>query len=140
MAATEAGIGYGTQVHVSSDAGVTWTKLNELRGVTPPNESVDEPEATHMESPNRTKEFVQGLIDPGDMSMTMNHVEGSDTDEYIAVWRGLRQTRLVRITFPNLRTRTFPAFVKGYVPDEIQAGELQTATLTLRVAGAIARA
>ena len=29
MAATEAGIGYGTQVLVSSDAGVTWTKLND---------------------------------------------------------------------------------------------------------------
>lgn len=137
---TDATTGYLTKVHVSADAGATWTKLNELRGVTPPNESVDEPEATHLESPDNTKEFVQGMIDPGDMSMTMNHIEGSATDEYIAVWRGLRQTRLVRITFPNLRTRTFPAFVKGYVPDEIQAGEVQTATLTLRVAGAIARA
>ena len=137
---TDATTGYGTKVHVSADGGATWTKLYELRGVTPPNESVDEPEATHLESPNNTKEFVQGMIDPGDMSMTMNHIEGSDTDDYIADWRGTGDTRQVRITFRNLRTRTFPAFVKGYVPDEIQPGEVQTATLTLRVAGAIVRA
>lgn len=136
---TDAVIGYGTQVHVSADGGTTWTKIHELRSVTLPNESVDEPEATHMESPGMTKEYVQGMIDPGDMSMSLNHIEGSATDDYIADWRGEGDTRLIRVTFKSLRTRQFPGFVKGYAPDEVTPGEVVTATLTLRVAGAIAR-
>ncbi|WP_374578297.1 phage tail tube protein [Phenylobacterium sp.] len=136
---TDAVIGTRTLIHVSSDGGATWTKMLEVRSVTPPNESVDEPEATHMESPGRYKEFVQGLIDPGDMSFSVNHIEGGVTDDYIATWRGQGDTRLVRISWPSGRWRRFGGFVKGYVPDEITPGEIQTATITFRVTGEIVR-
>ena len=135
--ATEALIGLGTIVEVNT-TGTTWFKIGEVTSITPPNESVDEIDVTHMESPGRTREFIQGLIDAGEMSIDINWVPGGDTDEYILAWRTAGTTRPVRITYPTGARDTFPAFVRGYTPSAAAADKL-SATVTLRVAGAVVR-
>lgn len=132
---TEADIGYGGKVEVETSTGV-WFELAEVTNVTPPNESVDVIEATHMQSPGRTKEFIQGMIDPGDFSCELNWVPGGATDDYVIAWRVSGETRSVRITTPNDTTYTFPAFVTGWSP-QMPNNDKMAATLTCKVAGAM---
>lgn len=134
---TEADIGYGGKVEVSTTTGGTPSfKLGEVTSITPPNESVDVIDVTHMESPNRTREFTQGLIDPGEFSCDVNWVAGGTTDDFVIAWRTSGDTRNVRITAPNGTTYTFPAFVTGWTPQMPVDGKM-AATLSCKVAGAI---
>lgn len=137
MPTSNAIIGFGTKVEVLLSS--TWTELGEVHNVTPPNESVDQVDVTHMQSPNRTREFIQGLIDPGDMTVEMNHIPSSATDAYLIAWRSAGDKRSVRITYPNLVTDTFPAFILGYSPT-MGVADKMSAQLKLKVAGAITRA
>ena len=137
---TDAIIGYGTTVEVQNgETTPGWEFIGEITNITPPNESVDQVDVTHMESPGRTREFIQGLIDPGEMSLDLNHVPGSATDDLILEWRTSGETRSMRITYPNNVTETFPAFVLGYAPSGVAVADALTATLTVKVAGAIVR-
>ena len=132
---TNADIGYGGKVEVETTTGV-WYELAEVTSVTPPNESVDVIDVTHMASPNRTREFIQGLIDPGDFSCEVNWDAGGATDDYVIAWRVSGETRNVRITTNNDTTYTFPAFVTGWTPQMPVDGKM-AATPTCKVAGAI---
>jgi hypothetical protein len=141
MAASEAIIGYGATFEVETSAGSgVFTELAEITSISPPNLAVDEVEVTHMSSPDRTKEFIAGLTDPGDMSVELNYIPASATDDFILAWRTDGSTRSCRITYPDeTTTDTFPAFVKGFAPT-LATADKAAATLTLKVAGAVVRA
>lgn len=135
-------IGYGAEFEVrdgnQSDSG--WVSLGLITSITPPSDTVDQIEITHMASPNRQKQFIAGLSDPGEMSLELNYMPGSVTDEFILEWRASGETRESRINYPNTASLvdTFPTFVSSYVPT-IPAGDKMTATLGLKVAGAVVR-
>jgi len=137
MAESEAIIGYNTILEVRDGPETTdsYFDLGEITGLTPPSDSIDEVEVTHMQSPGRRKEFIAGLSDPGEMSVTVNHIPGSSEDEFILDWKASGEVRDARITYPNGRTQTISTFVKGYVPNELTVGAAITATLTLRCTG-----
>lgn len=138
---TQAITGGGTVIAVETAPGSgSYQALGEITSVTPPNEAVDQVDVTNMDSANRTKEFIQGFIDPGDVQFKLNHVPQSTTDQFIIAWRASGLTRSIRITYPNSHTDTFPGFVKGYAPDAFTPGAAITATLTCKVAGAIVHA
>lgn len=134
MAETQASIGYGTFFHVSQNDGVLWTELAEVYDITPPTDEVDEIDATHMQSPNRTREFIPGLIDPGEASFEMNFIPGSDSDELIRDLKISGERVRCRIEFPNGVQWTFSAWVKGYEP-AVPTDDKMTATVTWRVTG-----
>lgn len=132
-------IGLGTTVEVETDAGSgSYTALGLVTNLTPPNQSVDDIDVTTMDSANRTREFIQGLIDPGDMSVDLLYDPGGDTDDFILTWREQAENRSVRITYPGGAKDTFSAYPKSYAPS-IPVGDKMSATLTLKVAGAITR-
>lgn len=136
---TEAEIGYGSYFEVEDSAGSgTYTELGEVTNITPPNLSVDQIEVTHMRSPSRTKEFISGLTDPGDMSVEMNYVTGGATDEFILAWRASGESRACRIKHNSGDIDTFPAFILGY-QTALPVADKKSATLNLKVAGAVAR-
>lgn len=134
MAETEASIGYGSFFHISQDNGATWIDLAEVYDITPPNDTVDEVDATHMQSPNRTREFIPGLIDPGEASFEMNFVPGSASDLKIAEIKTAGERVKCRVTFPNAVTWTFSGWVSGYEP-AVPTDDKMTATVTWRVTG-----
>lgn len=135
MAESEAIIGYGAKFEVETAAGSdVYTELEEVTSITPPSSSVDVVDVTHMQSPDSTREFIQGLTDPGECSLEQNFVPGSDTDVFIQAWRASRERRSARITFPNDVTWTFKAFVTGYQPDIPNEDKL-TSSLTCKVTG-----
>ena len=130
-------IGYDSLVEVEYPP-ATWTAIGLAGNITPPNESVDQVEVTHMKSPNRTKQFISGLRDPGEMSMSINYVPGNDTDAYILAWRAAGDTRNTRITYPTNVKDTFGAFPLGFSPT-LATADKATADLRLKVAGSVTR-
>ncbi|WP_315920438.1 phage tail tube protein [Mesorhizobium sp. SP-1A] len=131
---TQASIGYGSFFHISEDNGATWTEIAEVNTITPPNDKLDQIDATHMQSPNRTREFIPGLIDPGEAPFEMNFVPGSPSDLKISALK-IAGTRVkCRVTFPNAVTWVFSAWVSGYEP-AVPTDDKMTATVTWKVTG-----
>lgn len=135
MPATEAMIGYGTTIEVAKGATPVWTTLAEVTSVPPPSSTVDDIDATHLNSPGRTKEYIPGLKDYSEIAVDMNWIPGSDTDEYVLEWQASGERRQVRITYPNNITDTFLAYVKGYSGAAATVDGKLSATLTMKVAG-----
>jgi hypothetical protein len=117
--------------------------LAEVRDVGFPQDEADEHEVTHLKSPNRRKEFIQGLIDGGEFAATLNYVPGSATDLLLTAAKDAGTTRKIKIVIPdesgtgaadwNIVTS---AFVKRYAPDTMEPNAPITATASFRVTGA----
>lgn len=138
---TEARIGWGAELQIGTDENASsLVELGEVRSFTTPQDEADEHEVTHLKSPNRRKEFIQGLIDGGEMTATINYVPGSATDLLLTAALDAGDTRSVRIIIPDqVGTAawqiTTSGFVKRYGPDSVEANAPITATLTIRVTG-----
>jgi hypothetical protein len=141
---TDARIGWGGELHVSSDnTEANLVELAEVRDVGFPQDEADEHEVTHLKSPNRRKEFIQGLIDGGEFAATLNYVPGSATDLLLTAAKDAGTTRKIKIVIPdesgtgaadwNIVTS---AFVKRYAPDTMEPNAPITATASFRVTGA----
>ncbi len=140
---SNAKIGYGTRIYMMATASASvLTKLAEVTSVTPPEDEVAEVEVTHYESPGRTREFIAGLADAGSTTVEMNWVPGSATDELLTVAKADRLVRTFRIVTPpgeGSQQFTFPAYVNGY-SRALPLDDRLTATVTLRIAGAVVEA
>jgi hypothetical protein len=138
MAVTKAQIGYGAIFAIGNGATTeVFTPLGEVKDLTPPSDNVDILDATHMSSPNRTREFVKGLNDPGECSFTLNFLPGEADDDAIQSLRAATAARNFRITFPAVGaspavTWTFAGFLVGYEP-QIPTSEIMTANVRIKV-------
>lgn len=131
---SNASIGYGTFFHISQDAGSSWIEIAEVYDITPPSSTVDQIDVTHMQSPNRQREFIAGLSDPGSASFEMNFVPGSASDLKIQEIRGTGEQVLCRITFPNSVTWRFTGQVESYEP-AVPTEDKMTASVSFKVSG-----
>jgi predicted secreted protein len=141
---TAARIGYGTEFWLEDDTSPTpvLTQLGEILSVSVPNSQVEDVEATHMESPNRRREWITGLIDDGEGTFEMNYVPGSATDDLIQTALADGVARGYRIVLPDGATGweiTGDCIVKGYERN-IPIDDRMTATLTVRFTGAATEA
>jgi predicted secreted protein len=137
MADSVASIGYGTLLEVSTDNGATWAAVAEVTNITPPSDTVDSVDVTHMQSPNRTREFIPGLADPGECSMEMNFVPGSATDVQLRTLKASGTKAKWRITWPNAVIWVFSGFITG-VEATGPVDDKMGVTATIKVTGAVA--
>ena len=135
---TNAAIGWGAEFWLANASDVL-TKLDEVFAVNPPNEQVDDVEATHYGSAGRTREFIAGMIDAGESTVEMNYVPGSATDVLIRAAKTDGLTRDYKIVAPVYDGTTWEitgtCYVKGY-ERSIPVDDRMTATLTVRFTGA----
>lgn len=131
---SNAGIGYGGIFEISTDAGSTWDEIAEVTNIGAPAFAIDTPDVTHMQSPNGTREFIPGLMDPGECSIESNLLPGSDSEALIL---GIRRLKvLCRITWPAGETMTFAGILTGYAP-AAPIDDKMTATTTFKVSGSV---
>jgi predicted secreted protein len=144
MAASEARSGWGGKVFLATDnTEATLTELAEVVNTTFPQDQTDEIEVTHLQSDGRRKEYVAGLIDGGEVTITGNYVPGGATDLLLTAAKETADTRKVRFVIPD-NSGTGAAdwnivtscFVKQYAPDQMAAGEKIGFTAVLRITGA----
>lgn len=136
---TEATIGYGLTIRIGRGLTPTWTALDEIKDIEWPMAEADEHEATHMASPNRTKEFIAGLIDNGEVTIPMNWVPGSATDILL---RDLQETgELVQIEFTAANAGSDPEIYVGFCKRYGRTSPVngvQTADAIFRINGSVA--
>lgn len=134
---TEAMIGYQTKysIRATAESSSALTPVAEVINVTPGEATADRIDATHMQSPNRRREYISGLIDNGEASFEINWVPGSTTDEFIRNLFESGETRDHQIEFPNGVTVTYEASIIGY-SKAVPIDDRMTATITVAVSGA----
>lgn len=131
-------IGYGAGLWMADEDG----ELQEIAEVTSiglPNPQQDDVDATHFKSPNRQREFIPGLIDNGEIQFGTNYIAGSDSDTLITEAIQAGEVRDIVVAIPagaTFQYFEFSGIVKGY-EKEIPIDDKQTATLTVRVSGAV---
>lgn len=134
---TVASIGYGSVFEMAQQATPsTFVALGEVINIDPGEDDDEEVEATHYQSPNRTREYIPGLTTPGECTVEGNYEPGSATDLAIIASRG--KTNVGRITYPNGVRLTFPIVRRGYA-QETPIDDRMTYTATFRRAGATTR-
>jgi predicted secreted protein len=135
-------IGYGAEwwLENSSD---TLMKVAEVTSIGLPNPQQSDVEATHFESPGRTREYIAGLIDNGEITFGMNFDAGSASDTLITEAMTSGEVRDMMVSLPTSsgtnQEFTFPGIIKGY-EKTVPIDDRQTATITVRVAGAVVQA
>lgn len=140
---SQAMIGYGSHFHIfqTEDSPNDWLDLGEVTNITPPSSTTDMIDVTHMQSPGGRREFVPGLIDPGECSFEMNYVPGSAGDLYLLALFDLApalRKRRCRIIYPNQVTHTFEALIQTYEPS-VPTEDKMSATVTFKVTGLVER-
>jgi len=141
MAESLAMLGYGSVFQIATESSPdVYASLAEVISITPPSFTFDQIDVTHMESPNRLREFISGLGDAGECSFDMNFVPGSTSDdrlfELMNLPVGVLRRRNCRISFPNGVSWSFSAELTGYEPT-VPVDDKMTATTTFKVSGAI---
>lgn len=143
MTDTGAMIGYGSTFAIESDDSPNdYVELEEVFSITPPSMEQDMVDATHMKSPGKRREFISGLIDPGECSLEMNYIPGSVSDtrlnEILDLPAGEERRRSCRITYPNGVTHTFDGELSNYEPTDPLDNKM-SATVTFKVTGEVVR-
>jgi hypothetical protein len=135
---TEATIGYGLTIRIGRGDPVAWTTLEELKDIEWPQNEADEHEVTHMASPGRTKEFIAGLIDNGEVTIPMNWVPGSVTDTLLSEIQASGELVQIEITAANsgFVPEVYVGFCKRYARMSPVNGP-QTADATFRINGIV---
>jgi predicted secreted protein len=140
---TDARIGWGGEVHLSTDnTEANLTELAEVTDCTFPQDEVEEVEATHLKSPGRRREFISGMIDGGEVTVSGNYVPGSATDLLLTGAKETGTTRKVKFVIPDESgtgtadwNMVTSCFVKRYAPDGMTPAEKISFTAVLRITG-----
>ena len=132
MPASSANIGYLSTFGIEGDTPGTFVVVAEVASITPPGFSRETVDVTHMTSPDRYKEFIAGMNEAGDATITLNFVP-SATDALVAAFTAT--SGKYQITFPNDVTMTFSGIVTGYEIGELSTDKM-TATMTIKPSGA----
>lgn len=136
-------LGYGSKFQIESvNSPNVFTDMGEVFNITPPSSTVDQIDVSHMLSPGRRREFIDGLIDPGECSFEMNYVAGSASDIVLRAILdtpiGTSRTRTCRIIYPNDVIDEFSANLQSYEPN-LPTDDKMTATVSWRVTGTVSR-
>lgn len=142
MPESQAQLGYGSRVEIESDDSPgQYAELAEVTNITPPSMVVDQIDVTHMQSPNRRREFISGMIDGGELSFDMNFIPGSTSDDRLFELLNLpvseSRRRNLRLSFPNGLTWSFAGELTGYEPT-VPTDDKMSATVTFKVTGDLA--
>lgn len=143
MAASQATLGYGSVVQIATEASPdVYASIDEVTNVTPPQSTLDQIDVSHMQSPNRRREYISGMTDSGDFVCEGNFVPGSATDdrlfELLNLPTGQSRRRSLRCSFPNGSTWTFDGELTGY-EIAVPFDDKMTFTATWKVTGDITR-
>jgi hypothetical protein len=128
MPATAADIGYGALFGIEGATPGTYVSVAEVVSITPPGMTRDKEEATHLLSDDQYKEYVAGLFDTGDASITLNFIP-SATDAVFAAFHA--ESGRYQITFPGGVMMRFTGFFTAYTPPELTPGGKMQSTATI---------
>lgn len=144
MTDSVATIGFGVTLSRGNGASPElFTDIAEVTDISGPGLARDAVEVTHTASPNRWREFISGLKDGGEVSLTMNHLPNNATQAAasgglvgeFATTDGDTPSNY-RLSFPTSPAVlwTLPCIVTAFEP-ATPIDEAMAATATFKVSG-----
>lgn len=139
MAETQvASAGWGGEFHFND--GSALYEAVEVVSFTLPNPEFEEAESTHLKSANRYREYINTLVNGGEVQVVLNYRPGSDTDTKLRAWRDARAIRAIMFVIPESGTASVEIEATGKCmsidPGTVSADEKMEATVTIRIASA----
>ena len=132
MAASSATIGYTSTFGIEGGTPGVYVPVAEVVSITPPGWTREAIDVTHLASDDGYKEFIAGMKEAGDASLTLNFVP-SATDVLVTAFAA--STGNYQIIFPNGVQLDFAGIVTQYEIGEL-SNEKMSATLTIKASGA----
>ena len=141
--ATQADIAYNDELWIGRwdavDSEYDWYQILGIEALPFPSKPPEEVDATHMQSPGRSRETIPGLLAVADYSVEKQYWPESDGDilleELAALTEaGTKENVLVefRIDGTGGARRTYSCYVNEYTPQP-SIGEKRMATLGLKI-------
>ncbi len=137
---SSATIGFGTLFKRGDGGGTeTFATVAEVVSISGPSLSMDTVDVTHMESTGTYREFIPGLKDGGEVSVTLNFLPADATQNATAGILKDYNDRVLRnfqIVFPDSGNTTWT--IAGYVTAfeaETPLEDKMTASVTIKVSG-----
>lgn len=131
--------GYGTTFAIGDGATPTeaFTKVGEVKRITPPSKSRNAVEATHLESDDAYREFKAGIKDGGEVSIELNFIPSTSHVLDAAFEAGQGNFRIVwTLSDESTVTCTFNAVMTDWSPgDATFEDEAMLGTATFKVSG-----
>lgn len=127
--------GLKTKFYREGSAGGTFEEIAQVASITPPQPEREVVEVDELDPVGEVKKKLVGLIDAGEASLTLNFdpTNQGHTDLEGDFRAGL--AKKYRIKLPNDYGWTFDALCTAYQPQEISAGEVVQAEVTLALTG-----
>jgi hypothetical protein len=133
MPETGAMLGYGSTLELAPyETPNAFEYVAEVRNFTLPSDTTDQQQVSHMQSPNKTHEFIDGFSDPGEFGCEMNYIPGSASDLLLIAAKGKRKR--ARVTFPNGIQILFTGSRQSY-EKTAETESAMTASLSFKVSG-----
>lgn len=130
----------GTLCKVGDGATPTenFTTIPECMDIAGPSEEGDLVEVTNHDSPGRSKEWIAGLYDPGELKFTVNLQPGNSIHAQLRTDVAAGTRRNYQLVYPPIAatTRNFGALVTKFDQKASQSEQLQ-ADVTLKITGTI---
>jgi hypothetical protein len=130
---TLARIGYGASFGVEGNTPGTYDALAEVVAITPPGMTREAVDATHLLSPDAWREFIAGLKDQGEASLTLNFI-ATNYPTLMALF-GVG-TGNFQITTPSGAALRFAGIVTAVNPPELAPESKMEMTITIKASGA----
>jgi predicted secreted protein len=128
-----ADIGYDSEFGIEGSSPGVYVKVADVTAIAPPGMTRDSVEVTDLESPDMYKEYIPGLKDGGEATITLNF-RPSATDVMVAAFEN-DEVDKYQITFPNGVMLRFSGFFTGYTPPELTPGGNMIASGTIKCTG-----
>jgi len=124
----------------NGDSPYTYSEIAEVTNIPGFGAMSDLIEVTHLQSPNGAKEFISGMEDGQELSITCNlRMDHASHDPSTGLIKDQadKATRSFRLTHPDWGTTcTFMALVRGFTID-LQPNVAQVVTFTLKITGGL---
>lgn len=122
--------------HRTSAEGVTpkvFTEIGEAVSISPPNPSRGAVETTHLKSPNKTREYKPGMVEPGEATLVLNYTPAARAKiDALFAAGGLEE---FQIGYPDGATETFFAFLTGKATEGGEVDSKLTLNCPMKMSG-----
>lgn len=140
MSGAVAAFGTLLKLGTTNTTAAVFSTIAEVGDIEGPNDSVDTIEVTNHSSSGAMKEFIAGLIDPGEVSFPINWIPSDATHDETTGLESVKNARALRhyqITFPDSTKCEFSALCTKFARKAPVSGKM-SADITLKISGPLA--
>lgn len=139
MADSLAMIGYDSEFKIGSGSSAavpgTLTAVAEVTGIKGLKFKKDQVEVTHLKSPNKFKEFIDGMKDFDAVQISFNYVPGGTAETALLAAFNAATRKVYQIEYPNGATWTFLGVMTEFAPGDVAHDKKLEGTATIKPSG-----